>query len=181
MRLLIAVVACVGVGCAGSASNVSTTAFRPSDVELFDNAVDLVEVPVIVEGDWSGDFERRVGRADVIAVVRVNAISNDFVNRRWAYRLTAKVRKRLKGTSSRELTLRVSDGERGYDSVRVNEDRLLENPFVVFVKWEGDPETGELIAHWHFSPDTDEVREKVNYSLRQPAQEVSGELRTAEE
>jgi hypothetical protein len=58
---------------------------------LFDNAVDLVEAPVIVEGEWSGAFERRVGRADLIAVVRVESLSSDLVKRRSAYRLTVTV------------------------------------------------------------------------------------------
>lgn len=169
MRVLIAVIACWGIGCAAVASNTPATGFRPSDVDLFDNAVDLVEVPVIVEGDWSGAFERRVRRADLVAVVKIDSLSNDFVSRRSAYRLIVKVKKRLKGSSTKELVLRVSDEEPGYETVQVNEDRLLHKPFVAFIKWEVVPGSPDLIAHWHLSPDSDEVREKVDFSLRQSA------------
>jgi len=173
VRVLIAVIACWGIGCASAASNAPATQFQPSDVGLFDNAVDLVEVPVIVEGDWSGTFEQRVRRADLVAVVKVHSLSNDFVSRRSAYRLTVKVKKRLKGSSTKELVLRVSDEEPGYETVQVNEDRLLHDPFVAFIKWEADPGSPDLIAHWHLSPDSDEVREKVDFSLRQSASGVN--------
>jgi len=154
--------------------------FRPSDAPLFDNAVDLVEAPVIVEGEWTGAFERRVGRADLIAVVRVGSLSSDFVSRRSSYRLTTKVKNRLKGSSSKELVLRVGDDEPGYETVRVNEDRLLEGSFVVFLKWAADPESSKLIAHWHLSPDSDAVRDKIDYFLRHPRKDVRTEVELVE-
>lgn len=154
--------------------------FRLSDVSLFDNAVDLVEAPVIVEGEFSGAFERRVGRSDLIAVVRVDTLSSDLVNRRSAYRLTLRVKDRLKGISTKEIVLRVGDEEAGYQSVRVNEDRLLHEPFVAFIKWESDPDRPELISHWHLSPDSDSVRQKINYFLRQPAIDTNAEIGAVE-
>jgi hypothetical protein len=178
MRVLVAIIACLGVGCAAAASNTPVTVFQASDLELFDNAVDLVEVPVIVEGDWSGAFERRVQRADLVAVVRIDSLSNDFVSRRSAYRLIVRVKKRLKGSSTKELVLRVGEEEAGYETVQVNEDRLLHNPFVAFIKWEADQESDDLIAHWHLSPDSDEVRDKVDYSLRQPAQQTQAQVQS---
>ena len=178
MRVLVAIIACLGVGCAATASNAPVTVFQASDLELFDNAVDLVEVPVIVEGDWTGAFERRVQRADLVAVVHIDSLSNDFVSRRSAYRLIVKVKKRLKGSSTKELVLRVGEEEGGYETVQVNEDRLLHNPFVAFVKWEADRDSGDLIAHWHLSPDSDEVRDKVDYSLRQPAQQTQAQVQS---
>jgi hypothetical protein len=175
-----AAIACWGVGCAGASSNAPTTDFQSSDVSLFDNAVDIVEAPVIVEGQWSGAFERRVGRADLIAVVQVASLSSDLIKRRSAYRLTAMVRNRLKGSSSTELVLRVRDDEAGYQSVRVNEDRLLHNPFVAFIKWEVDTGSPELIAHWHLSPDSDAVRDKIEFFLRQPVRDSHTELEVVE-
>jgi len=150
--------------------------FRPSDAPLFDNAVDLVEEPVIVEGEWTGAFERRVGRADLIAAVRVDSLSSDFVSRRSSYRLAVRVKNRLKGNSSKELLLRVGDDEPGYETVRVNEDRLLEGSFVVFLKWAVTPESSEPIARWHLSPDSDAVREKIDYFLRHPMKDVRTEV-----
>jgi hypothetical protein len=173
--VLIAAIACWGFGCAGASSNAPASDFRPSDVALFDNAVDLVEAPVIV-----GAFERRVGRADLIAVVRVDSLSSDLVKRRSAYRLTVRVRDRLKGSSGKELVLRVEDDEPGYHTVRVNEDRLLHDPFVAFIKWEADSESAELIARWHLSPDTEAVRDKIEFFLRQPVRDTHTEVEVVE-
>ncbi|MBT8450495.1 MAG: hypothetical protein KJO40_00880 [Deltaproteobacteria bacterium] len=154
--------------------------FRPSDAPLFDNAVDLIEAPAVVEGGWTSALERRVGRADLIAVVRVDALSSDFVSRRSSYRLTVKVKSRLKGSSSRELVLRVADAEPGYETVRVNEDRLLEGAFVVFLKWAVDPESPQPIARWHLSPGSDAVREKIDYFLRHPMEDERNEVEVVE-
>lgn len=155
--------------------------FRPSDAPLFDHAVDLVEAPVLLAGEWGGAFERRVSRADLIAVVRVSSLSSDFISRRSAYRLTVKVKNRLKGSSSKELVLRVGDDQPGYQSVRVNEDQLLHNPFVAFIKWAANPESSELIAHWHLSPDSEEVREKIDYVLRHPMRNIRTEVEVVEQ
>jgi len=147
---------------------------------LFDSAVDLVEAPVIVEGQWSGAFERRVGRADLIAVVQVDSLSSDLVKRRSAYRIAVRVKGRLKGSSSKEIVLRVRDDEPGYQSVRANEDWLLHNPSVAFIKWEAEPGSPELTAHWHISPDSDAVRDKVEFLLRQPAKDPHTEVEVIE-
>jgi hypothetical protein len=178
--VLIAAIACWGFGCAGASSNAPRGDFRPSDVVLFDNAVDLVEAPVIVEGEWSGAFERRVGRADLIAVVRVASLSSDLVRRRSAYRLTVMVQDWLKGSSVKELVLRVADEEPGYQTVRVNEDRLLHDPFVAFIKWEADPESSEPTAHWHLSPDSGAVRDKIDFLLRRPTRDTRTEVEVVE-
>ncbi|MGB8222542.1 MAG: hypothetical protein WCF10_08135 [Polyangiales bacterium] len=168
MRVLIAVVVCWGIGCASTSSNVPSSDFRSTDVALFDDAIDLVDAPVIVEGQWTGGFERRVSRADLIAAVHVGSLSSDLVKRRSAYRLNVKVGERLKGSSSHEIVLRVRDDDPGYESIRVNEDRLLSHPWIAFVKWEADSKSPELIAHWHLSPDSPAVRDKVDFLLRHP-------------
>jgi hypothetical protein len=180
MRVLIAAIAVWGFGCAGASSNAPATDFVASDAPLFDHAVDLVEAPVIVEGQWSGSFERRVGRADLIAVVQVESLSSDLVKRRSAYRISVRVRERFKGTSSNEITLRVRDDEPGHQSVRVNEERLLHDPFVAFVKWESEAGSSELTAHWHLSPDSPAVRDKIEFFLRQPVRDSHTEVEVVE-
>lgn len=167
MRALIAVVAALGLGCGGAVSNTPTTAFRASDAELFDNAVDLVAKPAIVEGEWGGAFERRVARADVVAAVRAQSLSGELVRRRAAYRIEVEVTSWLKGSSTRELVLRVSDDEDGYRTVQVNEDRLLHDSFIAFIKWEANSGP-EPVTHWHLSPDSSGVRQKIEYVLRRP-------------
>lgn len=179
MRALIAAIACWGIGCAGAASNVPITDFRASDAALFDNSVDLVADPVIVEGEH-GAFERRVARADLVASIRVQSLHSEFVKRRSAYRLTVKVKDRLKGSSTRELELRVSDDEPGHRSVELNEDRLLHEPFIAFIKWEADPASSEPNAHWHLSPDSEAVRDKIEWVLRRPPPDPHTEVEVVE-
>jgi hypothetical protein len=166
--MLIAAVACWGLGCAGASSNVSVTEFRSSDAALFDGAMDLVSEPVIVDGA-QGTLERRVSRSDVVASIRVHALHSELVKRRSAYRLTARVKERLKGEAPRELELRVSDQEPGYRTIQRYEDRLLREPFIAFVKWELVQGEAAPVARWHLSPDSEGVREKIDYVLRRPA------------
>lgn len=168
MRGSITALALWVMGCAGASSNVTATELLASDELLFDHAVDFVEDPVVIRDEWGGTFERRVARSDLIAVVRISSLSADTLPRRAAYRLTAKVKSTLKGSAPREVVLRVDDDQAGYQSVRVHEDRLLQDSFVAFVKWGSGPESEGPIAHWHLSPDSETVRENVDFFLRQP-------------
>lgn len=168
VRVLTMTLVCALLGCAGSGSTVPVVEFAPEDELLFDDSVDLVDKPAIVEGEWRGDFERRVTRADVIAVVRIQSLSSDEDRRGSGYRLTARVIEVIKGESNRELILRVRDDEPGFRSVRVNEDRLLRDSFVAFVKWQRDPESERFMPRWHLSPDSPAVRDKVAFFSSPP-------------
>ena len=165
VRVLAMGVACALLGCAGGSSTAPTVEFAREDELLFDNSVDLVDKPAIVESEWRGEFERRVTRADLIAAVKIESLSSDEDLRGSGYRLTAKVIERLKGESGRELVLRVHDDEPGFRGVRVNEDRLLRDSFVAFIRWKNNPEFEELVPRWHLSPDTPAVRDKVAFFL----------------
>ncbi|MDH3201492.1 MAG: hypothetical protein OEM15_11425 [Myxococcales bacterium] len=174
MRVLAMGAVCALLGCATGSSTVSTVEFAAEDRFLFDNAVDLVDKPAIVESEWRGEFERRVIRADIIAVIKIESLSSDEDRRGSSYRLTARVIDRLKGHSARELILRAHDDQPGFQSVRVNEDRLLRDPFVAFIKWENDAEAELPVPRWHLSPDSPAVRDKVAFFLSPP----SGDDRT---
>ena len=169
MRALITAIACWGIGCAGATPNAPPVGYRASDAALFDQSLDLVSDPVIVEGQWGGAFERRVARADVIAAVRTDSLVNEVVKRQAAYRLSVEVKEHLKGGSAREILLQVSDQEPGYRSVEDNEDRLLHDGFIAFIKWEAQQGSDGPHAHWHLSPDSLAVRRKIEHVLRLPA------------
>jgi hypothetical protein len=177
MRMVVLVIALCAVQCGGASSNAPQTGFRASDAALFDEAVDLIEAPLVIEGA-KGAFERRVARADLIAVIRLESLSSDLIRRRSAYRLAVRVEERLKGSSARELVLRVEDDKPGYRTVRANEDRLLRDPFIAFVKWERDSGSSEPVSHWHLSPASAATREQVRLVLRKPARAVQSELET---
>lgn len=179
MRVLIAALACWGIACAGGSSSVPATDYRASDAPLFDRTVDVIAEAPIVEGERTA-FDYRVARADLIASIRVQSLHAEVVKRREAYRLVVKVKDRLKGQSSKELVLRVSDDEPGYRSVALHEDRLLHEPFIAFVKWEAVEGSSEPVAHWHLSPDSSAVRDKIDYVLRSPAPDPHTEVEVLE-
>lgn len=168
VRFVVALLACAVIQCAGTSTQAPHTGFRESDLAIFDDAVDLVENPLIIEGT-RGAFERRVERADLIAVVRVESLSSDFIRRRSAYRLAVRIEQRLKGNAPAELMLRVDADQPGYHTVQTNEDLLLRDPFIAFVKWEPHSADAEAVNHWHLSPATNAAREQIEILLRQPA------------
>ena len=165
------------VGCGGGASSTRATEFLPTDDVLFDEGMDLVDDPVIIEGEWIGHFEQRVDRADLIVEVQIESLSSDVdLDRRASYRLNARVRDQIKGKRSDALLLRVSDRQRGYDSIRANEDRLLRDPFVAFVKWQADEITGKVEPRWHLSPASQGVKKKIAQLMRPPVGESHTEV-----
>ena len=169
-------VLCLLVGCAGGSSNAGHVEFMPEDEWTFDNAVDLIDKPAIVESEWQGQFERRVTRADFIGVVRVDSISVDEDREGAGYRLTAKVIDTWEGRAPRELVLRVHDDEPGFRTVSLYENRLLGSRFVAFVKWQPDPDSNEEIPRWHLSPDSPGVRDKVRFFSTPPPNDARTEV-----
>jgi hypothetical protein len=168
VRVLVAAIACWGIGCAATTASAPVTEYTASDAILFNESVDLVWDPIIVEGEWGGAFERRIARADLIAAVRAESIVTEVVKRRTAYRITVEVAQRLKGESSDELVLRVRDDEPGYRTVEDSEDQILHEGFIAFVKWEAREGADALVPHWHLSPDSPAVRAKIEHGLRRP-------------
>jgi len=176
----IALVVCGGIGCAASTANGPTTAYRASDAPLFDHSVDFVETPVIVEGEWRGEFEQRVVRADLIAAVRVQSSVAEIVQRHSAFRITVRVYDRFKGQSSKEIELRVDDEQPSYATVEDYEQRILRDPWIAFIKWEASNAGDGPVPHWHLSPDTPEVRAKIDYLLSTPPPDPNTQVEVIE-
>ena len=171
-----AAIACWGIGCAATTASSPETQFTAGDAILFDNSVDLVWDPIIVEGEWGGAFERRIARADLIAAVRAKSIVTEVVKRRAAYRITVRVGQRLKGDSPDALVLRVRDDQPGHRTVEDSEDQVLHEGFIAFVKWEASEGSEERIPHWHLSPDSPAVRAKIDRGLRPPEPDPNTEV-----
>ncbi|MEM9731195.1 MAG: hypothetical protein AAF997_21655 [Myxococcota bacterium] len=168
MRRLWLGVLTMAAACGGGSASTHGVEFTPADVVTFDNAVDMIDKPVIVESEWQGQFEKRVARADFIGRVRVDAITLDEDLRGSGYRLNVKVTETMQGRAPRELVLRVNDQEPGFQSVAIHEDRLLGGSFVAFVKWQKDPSSKEEVPRWHLSPNTPAVQDKVRFFLNPP-------------
>lgn len=158
------------VGCGGASSATRPPALTAEDVELFDHAVDFIESPAMLHDDWGGNtlarLQRRIERADVIAVVRIPAVNTNIdLDRRRAYHLNVNVQKKLRGNAPRDLALGVHENQRGFASVTSAEERVMSEPFLLFLKWGWDAETEERQPHWHLSLASEQMQRAVSDAL----------------
>jgi len=162
----------LGSGCGGSSqAAVVTSPFTAEHAEVFEDGLDFVHDPDVLEGrwrdDWSSELQKRVGWADLIGVVHVRTLRTDTTpDREVTYRLIVSVERSILGSApDEELSLVVRQGEGGFESVRTNERRILDQSFVAFIKWYQD-EREEIVPHWHLAPATDPVVRRTEYLVR---------------
>lgn len=159
------------MGCGGTnAAMVVTGPFTAEHQTAFENGLDLVDNPTSLEGawlrDWEEDIDRRVSLSDVVAIVRVTTLRVDVdLDRRETYRLIAHVERQRHGELPGEVTLVSRQADPGYPTIRTNSERVLNQPFVLFLKWA--EEDGQIIARWHLSPAADRVIRRVNSLVEQ--------------
>ncbi len=136
----------------------------------YDDGVDFVGDPEALEGqwrrDWSTELDERVQRSDIIAYVHVQTMRTDVdLDRRTTFRLILAEEQTLLGEFPDELTLRSNEGERGYGTLEDNEGRILNERFVLFLKWELPAGADALVARWHLSPHAEQVAQRVEYLI----------------
>jgi len=85
--------------------------------------------------------------------------------RRTTYRLIVTVDDVLLGHLADEVTLTSGEDEAGYRTVEGNDHRLLQQPFILFLKWERTGPDAEPIPRFHLSPATEPVARRVAYLL----------------
>ncbi|MBN1653045.1 MAG: hypothetical protein JXA30_04645 [Deltaproteobacteria bacterium] len=135
----------------------ASSEFTATHAEFFEDGIDYVANPEALEGrwlqEWQRELEKRLEYSDFIGVITVNTLRTDIdPGRRTSYRLLATVDKSLYGNAPQEgLSLVVRDGQAGYETVDGNQRRILNEKFVVFVKWY-ETEDDSVLAHWHLSP-----------------------------
>lgn len=153
--------------CGAAVPQIVVTPMTAEHERLFDNSLDLVGDPSILEGAWLDEWEDevsgRVQMADTVGLVEVTAIRRDTdLQRRDTLRVVCSVLRTRFGTfPESEIALPVRDDESSFSLVARSEGRLMRNQFVLFVKWtRGDGDT--LIPRWHLSPAADPVVRRVN-------------------
>ncbi len=164
------------VGCGGAGSTSRPPALTTEDFEVFDHAVDFIENASMLHDDWGGDlhvrWQRRVERADLIAIVRIPAVNiNTDLDRRRAYHLNVNIQKKLRGSAPGDLALGVREDQRGFASIRNAEERVMSESFFLFLKWGWDEETSERLPHWHLSLASDDMRKAVSDTLERASKE----------
>jgi hypothetical protein len=138
---------------------------------LFENGVDLVRDPRVLEGawleSWEDELDRRTGHSDVIALVTIETLRTDVdLERRRTFRLIGRVDRTLLGANvGSEIVFVVRETQAGFGTVETNERSILDGQFVAFVKWARDESDGEVRARWHLSPATDAVSSRVRSQL----------------
>lgn len=166
-RLLLAVLAALGlVACGGGAPVVRVTSpFTSSDATVFDQGVDFVDDPDILEGHWSEDwtreFQHRVGSSDLVEIVDVVSLRvATLPDQDPEYMIDIQPRRALLGDST-DVDLESHTGDSGYASIDSNQRRLASGSFLLFVKYATGPD-GTIVAKWHLSPATDKILGHAN-------------------
>lgn len=163
----------LALACGGPQETVAvvTSPFTDEHAVLFEDGLDLVRDPRVLEGHWLSSWEdelaRRTGFADVVALVTIRTLRTDVdLDRRRTYRLMTHVDRVLHGERvGEEIVLIVREGEGGFGTVETNERQLLDRQYLAFIKWAED-EDGTVRARWHLSPATDQVAGRVRAALR---------------
>lgn len=159
-------------GCGSSTPEVVVTPMTPEHETAFENGVDFIDDPRLLEGSWldtwESEIEHRVTLSDAIAVVRISTVRHDTdLEHHDSYHLVATVVSVRYGTLSGDISLGTREGEVGFGTVAGNDERLLTPPadrpdhFILFLKWTRD-DSGGLVARWHLSPAGTAVVQRVN-------------------
>lgn len=156
--------------CGSAPVRPTITPMTPEAELAFENGIDFIDDPMLLEGNWLEDWEqeiaRRVELCDAVLVVRVTAVQQNVdLDRNLSYRLVGHIETVRFGTGFRDdVTLVSRTSDDGHPSVHENEGRLLQQQFIAFVRWvEG--EDGTAVARWHLSPAADRVIRRVNSLL----------------
>jgi hypothetical protein len=165
--------ALLAAGCGSGASQMTVTSeFTEAHGTVLEDGVDFVDDPTVLEGrwqeDWMRDLDRRVSISDGIFVIQIRTIRTDVdLERQETFRLIGEIGATLYGDTpdSDELELTVEQGSGGFDTVEGNEQRLMRERMLAFVKWY-ESESGNVLAHWHLSPATDGVIARVEYLIQ---------------
>ena len=158
--------------CGAAAPQVVVTPMTADAEAAFENGVDFIDDPSLLEGTWLDawelDVEHRVTLADAIAVVRITTVRRDTdLEHHDTYHLVAQVVNVRYGTIEGDISLAAREGEGGFGTIVGNDDRLLQPPsdhpdhFLLYVRWTRD-EAGTLAARWHLSPAGTGIVQRVN-------------------
>jgi hypothetical protein len=168
--MLVVVLGAVACGGPSGAMQV-TSPFTDEHARVFQDGIDHVADPSGLEGpwhdSWHADLETRVKLADVIATVTVRTIRTDVdLDRRKTLRLVADVDDTLLGSApADDVVLVVREGQAGFPTVEGNERRVLDQPFVAYIKWSEGPDGGP-VPRWHLAPATPGVIDETKRLVR---------------
>lgn len=163
-------------GCgAGVSAGQEGTIFDETLDDLFDNGVDLIDRPELLDGawseNWSATLKGRSLEADFIALVRVETLRSDVnLDQRTTYRFVVVDEGRLDGAMPKEPNLVTTPNDRGYGLVQSAAQSVLGGKFILFGKYEKASSEGAGAAvsaiprlRFHLSPASIPVMDRVQW------------------
>lgn len=154
---------------------VETAPFTAENARFFDDAVDYIENPEDLGGrlasDWRAQIDHLSRESDFIVPVRVETVSEGTeANSSSSFTLTAVgTGEALKGRigGDRRVSLRVTEGSVGFQTVRNNIARVQSREYLLFARNHTDAE-GAVRPRWHLSPHTPRLVERVRDTVGSP-------------
>ena len=108
----------------------------------------------------------RVTSGDAVMVVNLEAVRHVTTpDGKDSFRLQVSIDRMLLGDRPAEPAFAAREDEAGHDSIAQNERRILNRPFVAFVKWK-EESNGDVVARWHLSPASTGVLATVNQAVQ---------------
>ncbi len=163
--------------CGAAPTPIVVTPMNAAENAVFENGIDYIEDPSILEGSWSESWEQEIDlrcrTADVVAFVRVVTLRTDSnLERRQTQRLFAHVDSLRFGTlpNDDDLELIARETDPGFPTVQA--ERILNQRFVLFGRWTQDDADAPIVMRWHLSPASERIVRRVNSLIerRRPAE-----------
>jgi hypothetical protein len=154
-------------GCGSTSSELVARPITAAQAAVYDNGIDYVDNPALLEGSWletwEQEIDQRVSQADAVSYVTISTIRTDAdLERRETFRLTAHSDSIRYGQIDEDMVIVSARSDAGFDTVRGNDTRILNNRFVLFLRWVQEDVNSPRVARWHMSPASDLIVRRVN-------------------
>ncbi|MCS6857057.1 MAG: hypothetical protein NZM37_05050 [Sandaracinaceae bacterium] len=156
------------LGACGSGKGIVVRPMGPEEALLFDNGVDLIQTPNLLQGNWleswEQETEQRVKESDLIAVVRIDTFSSDVSpSGERSHRLHTHIEAIKHGHFDKnELDLVVRAKDPGEGTLRNRDAQLVGKRFVAFIRWFRESPESPIVPRFHLSPASDPVLRRIN-------------------
>lgn len=165
--LALALTVAAPTACGSTTSQIVARPITAEQAAVYDNGIDYVDNPSLLEGPWLETWEReidqRVTNADAVSYVTISTIRTDAdLERRETFRLTAHSDSIRYGQIDEDMVIVSARNDSGFDTVRGNDTRILNNRFVLFLRWVQADANSPRVARWHMSPASEPIVARVN-------------------